>query len=191
MFTEAEKILVDLLSTSPQNREYQFCAGMICFELKKLDDAEKYADSGIKAHDKNPRFLKLKAKIEIEKRNYAKAIDLLDDASDIDSEDLDTWLLMAKAAKLRLQFKVVVKAASEALDLDEKNIEAYRYKCDGLLQMLHYDKAVKCYDQWFKLDPKNEEALRGKEESTGRLAESKSQERMPVNRMNTPQVSPR
>ncbi len=130
-------------------------------EKDKFDDALVVCEYAINQYPYSASLMLLKANLLIVTKSYSEALDLLEEAEQLDSTDTDLYILKTDAyLALDMQIKAaeVLEAAIENFDGDEK-LDLLFELSDVYDDYENFDKVFDCLELILKQDPANEEAL--------------------------------
>ncbi len=130
-------------------------------EKEDLPKAMEAAKLGSNQYPYSSSLLLKKADILIAKRRYAEALDTLEQASLLDSNDITLYILKTDAYLALDQQEKAVQLLSEALELftGEDRIELLFELADVYDDYEDFDKVFDCLKMILEVDPNNEESL--------------------------------
>jgi tetratricopeptide (TPR) repeat protein len=127
----------------------------------RFDDALTVCEYAINQYPNTSELLLLKANLLIVTKNYKDALDVLDEAEEIDSADTNLYILKTDAyLALDMQEKAaqVLEAAIEIFEGEEK-LDLLFELSDVYDDYENFEKVFDCLVLILKIDPANEEAL--------------------------------
>ena len=130
-------------------------------EKDDLVKAIEAAENGVDQYPYSSLLLVKKADILIASRNYQKALDLLEQASVLDANDINIYILRTDAYMALDQQEKAVSLLEEALLLfdGEERLELLFELADVYDDYEEFDKVFDCLKMILEEDPTNEEAL--------------------------------
>ncbi|MBN2135592.1 MAG: tetratricopeptide repeat protein [Acidobacteria bacterium] len=162
------KVLLDELLTVDNPEQAVF--DNLCYadySLKLYDDTMKAAELGLKKYPNNLILKKFKAKALFSKGEKGDAIDLLEEVSEADEKDVETWTLLTIYNFHDRDFSDCIDAAENTIELDPNSIIAYNYMGFSFIAKKKWDKAIKAFDKALEIDPKDKMAAKGKAQAIG------------------------
>ncbi len=130
-------------------------------EKDKLEEALVVCEYAMNQYPNTSDLLLLKANLLIVTKKYTEALDLLDEAEELDNTDSNLYILKTDAyLALDMQEKAaeVLEAAIETFEGDEK-LDLLFELSDVYDDYENFEKVFDCIALILKIDPANEEAL--------------------------------
>lgn len=151
-YDEALKILNDVLAIDPNYSEANKYTAYVMIEEKEYDNAEQYFKK-VKEEDLNAEDYQKWSKIYVDKKEFAKAYELLDKALALDTNDENTFFEYGKALFAEQKYGDARIKFGKAIELGILNVAAYVYAgiCDFYLN--EFDKGAEILTKSIELNP--------------------------------------
>lgn len=154
-FTEAEKILTDLLRIDPNNIHYLSLLAEINLQLDKYDIANQIIDNAIGLSPDNPYLFYIKTRISIQQGNFNEAESYINEAIELDPYDGDYFALLANIQLGRKQFDQALETANKALEIDAENLLALNTRSTALNKLNRSEESFNTIEGALREDPNN------------------------------------
>ncbi len=150
--TEAIESL-DAVPEAQRNEDYySYRAGLLLL-VGRADEAEPDIERALAENGNNTDALSLKAIIAIVKNDKAKALELANQAVNIDDKSASARIALSYALQANFKIEDALKAAREATLRDADNALAWARVAELELSIPNYDKSKEAAEQAVKLNP--------------------------------------
>lgn len=122
--SQAEEQFLAAVEATPKNAEAWNQLGIIAFERGDLEEAKIRFESAAKQNPLHPAYRRNSALVFAEQKEYDVALQLLNNAIELDPFDADTYLALAKVAWLNGKPDQAAMALNHAMKMDPANKEA-------------------------------------------------------------------
>lgn len=152
-FQKALDTSLRLYALDSSDDRVNFTVGSLLAELDRADEAEKYFDRAIELNPDDPRYFSNWAYLYVDRRNYSKAIEVLQQGTLHHPRSADLWGLLGLAYQRAGQDSSALKALDYALELDATQLGPYINL--GLIydERGEFEKALEVYDQALAIAP--------------------------------------
>lgn len=116
-------------------------------ELKKFEEALKYAEQGLNIDNMNPRIYLAKGLVYSNQSKSAKALKQFNRAIEISPLDPFPYLILASHHVKLKQYQEAIAAYDGAIRIKPDDIQPYLFKAQFLNELSNWDEALKVYDQ--------------------------------------------
>ena len=124
-------------------------------DLGKLDEAEQEAISGIGlGADSDFSFYAL-GTVRMERNDFRGAVAAASEATRLDPDDADNWLLEARARIALRQWHMALEAADRGLRCDPEHVECNNMRAFALVQLGRGEEAEHTLEASLNRDPEN------------------------------------
>ncbi len=154
-FSEAEKILTDLLSREPNNISFLYFLAEVYLQQDKFDEATRIIDSAIGQSPDTPHLFYIKSRIAIQQNKLNEAEKQINEAIRLDPYDADYMALLANIKLARKQFEEASEIASKALAIDSENILALNVRSTALNKLNRSEESFATIEGALREDPNN------------------------------------
>jgi len=154
-YTDAEKIVGQLITTVPDNDYFLFLMAEICLMQDNTVKAEEFINSAIGLNPEAGHYYFLKSRIYLMKDNYAEAENYIRHAVRIDPKDADFYALHAQIKLFRKQYDEALEIANEALALDASHVFALNVRSTALLKLNRKDESFDTIAEALYENPNN------------------------------------
>lgn len=154
-YSEAEKILRDVLATNPTDIQVQALLSEVSLQLNKYDEAYMLINSAIGVSPDIGHLFYIKARITIHQDKYDEAEENISRALELDPADADFYALWASIKLTRKQFEKALELANKALELDAQNLLGLNIRSTALLKLNKKDDSYKTIEGALREDPNN------------------------------------
>jgi tetratricopeptide (TPR) repeat protein len=151
-FDIALKILEEVLSIDPTYSEANKYKAYILIEQKKYDEAEQYFNK-VKPEDLNAEDYTKWSKIFTDKKEFAKAYQLLDKAVSLDSNDENTYFEYAKAMFADTKYAEANTLFLKSIELGNINLGAYVFSGVCYYYTKEFEKGIEILNKCIEKDP--------------------------------------
>lgn len=125
---EAEMAFMESVQQDPKNDDSWNQLGMISFERRDLDLAERRFRKALELNRLNPAYPRNLALVYAERKDYETARQLLQKSLALDPADSATYLALGKIQWLEGQFELACQSFDRALEIDPANREAQQLR---------------------------------------------------------------
>jgi tetratricopeptide (TPR) repeat protein len=152
-FSEAEKILADLLTGDANNIQYLSLLAEVFLQQNKFDQATRIVDNAIGMAPDVPYLFYLKCRIAIQQDKLAEAEKYIGQAIELDPADADYFALLANIKLARKQFGEALETANRALELDAENLLALNTRSTALNKLNRTEESFQTIQGALREDP--------------------------------------
>ena len=154
-FSEAEKILSNLLSEDPNNIHFLSLLAEVNLQQDKFDNANQIIDNAIGLSPDTPHLFFIKSRIAIQQGTLAQAEELINQAIESDARNADYFALLANIKLARKQFTEALDNADKALEIDSENIVGLNVRSSALNKLNRTEEAFDTIEGALREDPNN------------------------------------
>ena len=154
-YTEAEKILKDLLREDSGNIDCLYMLAEVNLQQDKFDAASNLIDSAIALSPDSPHLFYLKSRISIQLDNYNDAEKWISQAIELNPYDDDFFALYANIKLTRKQYSEALEYANQALEIDAENVLALNTRSTALLKLGKKEESFSTIEGALREDPNN------------------------------------
>ena len=150
--TEAIESLDAIPATERNGDFYSYKAGLLLL-VGRADEAEPDIETALRENQNNTDALSLKAIIAIVKNDTAKALELANQAVNIDDKSASARIALSYALQANFKIEDALKAAREATLRDVDNALAWARVAELELSIPNYDKSKEAAERAVTLNP--------------------------------------
>lgn len=154
-FTEAEKILSDLLTEDSNNIHYLTLLAEVYFQQENFENATSIIDNAIGISPDAPYLFYLKARIGIQLDNFDDAENNINQAIELDPYDADYFAVLANIKMARKLFEEALQTADQALEIDPENLLALNIRSSALNKLNRSQESFETIEGALREDPNN------------------------------------
>ena len=154
-FEEANKILLELLTTEPNNPHILSMCSEISYQLEDNERAINLINDAIGLAPDNDSLYYIKSKILLELEKYDESEKNLSIAISINPQDSDYFSLWASIKLARKQYDKAFELANKSLELDPENIIGLNTRSTSLLKLNRSEEAFETIKDALHEDPNN------------------------------------
>ncbi|MDA3613890.1 tetratricopeptide repeat protein [Polluticaenibacter yanchengensis] len=154
-YTEAEKILQDLLREDAGNIDLLYMLAEVNLQQDKSEAANHLIDSAIGLSPDTPQLFYVKSRIAIQLDNYNEAEKWIYHALELDPYNADYFSLLASIKLSRKQYHVALEYADKALEIDAENLLALNTRSTALIKLNKKEEAFETIEGALREDPNN------------------------------------
>lgn len=154
-FTEAEKILADLLSENSNNIHFLSLLAEVNLQQEKFENATNIIENAIGISPDTPHLFYIKTRIALHQENLAEAQKNINQAIELDPYDADYFALLANILLARKQFEEALKTANSALEIDAENLLALNTRSTALIKLNRKEESFETIEGALREDPNN------------------------------------
>jgi len=154
-FSEAEKILSDLLTTDPNNIYFLSLLADINLQQDKFDQATNIIDHAIGLSPDAPYLFYIKARIFAHQNKLGDAEKNIRQAIMLDPYDADYFAFLAHIKLARKQFNEALETANRALEIDAENLLALNTRSTALNKLNRSEESFETIQGALREDPNN------------------------------------
>ncbi len=131
---------------------YSYRAGLLLL-VGRADEAEPDIETALQENGNNTDAISLKAIIAIVRNDKARALDLANQAVNIDDKSASARIALSYALQANFKIEEALKAARQGTERDVKNALAWARVAELELSIPNYDKSKQAAEQAVKLNP--------------------------------------
>lgn len=154
-YTEAQKILSDLLTEEPNNIQYLSLMAQVFLRQDKYDNAISILDNAIGISPDEPHLFYMKSLVNLEQDNLKEAEIYINEAIEIDPYDADYFALLANIKLRRKQLEEALEMTSRALEIDAENLLALNTRSTVLNKLNRKEESYEAIVGALREDPNN------------------------------------
>jgi len=154
-YTDAEKLLSDLLNTDPNDIHLLALLAEVNLQQDNLGKAYKVIDNAIGLSPDNPYLFYIKSRIAIEQDNFTEAERSINQSILLDANDASYYAVMANIKLLKKQFEEALEIANRALGIDAENLLALNTRSTALTKLNRSEEAFATIEGALREDPNN------------------------------------
>lgn len=154
-YTEAEKLLMDLLSSDPGDILVLTLLAEINLLQDKFEKARAFLNSALAIRPDAHHLFYIKARIAIQQDKYDEAEKDINQAIEYNASDADYYALWSSIKLTRKKFEDALALADRALSLDAENILALNIRSTASLKLNNSDESFKSIENALREDPTN------------------------------------
>ena len=148
---EAETAYLEALELAPNRISILINLSKVQIYLNKLDEAKQNLDQAI-TRERNPQILINLALIEIKKSNENAAYKLLQEALQVDPNNIEALLESVGLAYSEKDFVTALNLIDRVLNLIPEDTKSWNLKGNVLYALQQFEEAVKCFDRAIQID---------------------------------------
>lgn len=152
-YTDAEKILKDLLSEDPLDIDFLTLFAEVNLQLKKFDIALKIIDDAIGLYPDEDILFYSKARILASQNKFDDAEKNLKQAIEIDPFNDASFAFWANIKATRKQFSEALNLADKSLEINPENILALNVRSIALLKLKKTEDSFETIEGALREDP--------------------------------------
>jgi tetratricopeptide (TPR) repeat protein len=150
--TEAIESLDAIPKTERNGDYYSYKAGLLLL-VGRADEAEPDIETALKENQNNTDALSLKAIIAIVKNDKAKALELANQAVNIDDKSASARIALSYALQANFKIEDALKQATQATEREPNNALAWARVAELELSIPNYDKSKDAAEKAVALNP--------------------------------------
>lgn len=154
-FTEAERILSDLLTEDSNNIHFLSLLAEANLQQDKFDNANNIIDNAIGLSPDASHLFYIKSRIAIQQDKLNEAEKHINQAIELDPYDADYFALLANIKLGRKQFNEALESANRALEIDAENLLALNTRSTALNKLNRSEESFKTIEGALREDPNN------------------------------------
>jgi tetratricopeptide (TPR) repeat protein len=154
-YSEAEKMLKNLLSEDPTDVNVLAMLGEVYFQEDKIENANAMIDSAIGISPDFSILFYIKARIVLHEGKYDEAEKYLEQALSLDPQDPDFYALWASIKLSRKQYEQALNLANKALEFHAEHILALNTRSTALLKLNRKEESFLTIEGALREDPNN------------------------------------
>lgn len=154
-FSEAERVLKDLLTGDANNVHLLSLLAEVNLQQDKPDAASSIIDNAIGLSPDNDYLYYMKSRIAIQQEKLSEAEKYVQHAIAIDPYDADYFALLAHIRLTRKQFETALETADQALEIDAQNLLALNTRSAALNKLNRSQESFETIEGALREDPNN------------------------------------
>lgn len=154
-FTEAEKILRELLFTDSNNIHYLILLAEVNLQQDRIGAARELINNAIGIEPDTPYLYYMKARISIQEENLADAEKHVRQAIQYNPYDADYFALLGHIKLHRKQYDEALESANKALEIDAENLLGLNTRSSALLKLDKKEESFQTIEGALREDPNN------------------------------------
>lgn len=154
-YSEAEKVLSDLLAEDSNNIHYLSLLAEVNLQQDKFDQATHIVDHAIGLAPGESFLFYVKARIAALQNSLADAEKNITEAIGLNPYDADYFAFLAHIKLLRKQFTEALETANHALEIDAENILALNTRSTALNKLNRKEESFETIQGALREDPNN------------------------------------
>ncbi len=154
-YSEAERILKDLLTEDSTNIQFLALLADVCLQQGKTDAALSIIDNAIGLSPDTPALFYIKSTICIEKENLVEAEKNLARAIQLDPHDAAYFALLAHIKLYRKKYEEALQLADQSLAIDPENLVGLNTRSNALLKLNKSAESFATIEGALREDPNN------------------------------------
>ena len=154
-FSEAEKVLSDLLSEDSNNVHFLSLLAEVNLQQDKFDPATNIIDHAIGLAPGESYLFYVKARIVAHQNHLGDAEKYISQAIGLNPYDADYFAFLAHIKLLRKQFNDALETANRALEIDSENILALNTRSTALNKLNRKEESFETIQGALREDPNN------------------------------------
>jgi tetratricopeptide (TPR) repeat protein len=154
-FSDAEKILRDLLTTDSGNIHYLSLLAEVNLQQDRLGSAKEIINNAIGLAPDAPYLFYMKARISIQEQNLVQAEADIRQAVEQNPYDADYFALLGHIKLHRKDFNEALNFANKSLEIDAENILGLNTRSSALLKLDKKEESFKTIEGALREDPNN------------------------------------
>nr|WP_315223829.1 tetratricopeptide repeat protein [uncultured Flavobacterium sp.] len=154
-YTEAEKVLKDLLAADANNIYLLSLLAEVNLQQDRFDVARSLIDNAIGLSPDVPHLFYIKSRIAIQQDEYDEAEKYIMQAIEFDPYDADYFAFLANIKLARKQYEVALEFADKALEIDAENLLGLNTRSTALLKLNKSEESFDTIEGALREDPNN------------------------------------
>lgn len=154
-FTEAGKMLLELLGEDPNNVDFLSLLAEINLEQDNLDVADSMIDDAIGLSPDTAHLFYVKSRIALQREKLEEAESSIGRAINLDPHDADHFALLSHIKMARKQFEGALETANRALEIDAGNLLALNTRSTALNKLNRKTESLETMETALREDPNN------------------------------------
>ena len=154
-FTEAEKVLSDLLMEDSNNIYFLSLLSEVSLQQDKFEKAEHIIDNAIGLSPDDSHLFYIKSRIVLQQDKLNEAEKLILQAIELDPYDADYFAFLANIKLGRKQFEEALDTANQALEIDAENLLALNARSTALNKLNRSAESFETIEGALREDPNN------------------------------------
>ncbi|HZV68564.1 MAG TPA: tetratricopeptide repeat protein [Saprospiraceae bacterium] len=154
-FTEAERILKELLSEDSNDIHLLSLLAEVNLQQSRPDTAKSIIDNAIGLSPDSPHLFFIKSRIAIQQDDYDGAERNIEQSIALDPYDADYFALLANIKLSRKQFEKALELSDTALEIDAENLLALNTRSTALLKLNKSEESFDTIRGALREDPNN------------------------------------
>lgn len=154
-YSEAGKILTELLSEDPNNPYILSYLAEVSLQQGKVEDANRFIDTAIGIAPEESQLFYIKARISIDESKLKEAEDFILQALHLDPNDAQYYALLGHIKMIRKQYQEALELANKALEIDAENIFALNTRSTALNKLNRKEESFETVEGALREDPNN------------------------------------
>ncbi len=150
--TEAIESLNAINESDRNGDYYSYRAGLLLL-VGRADEAEPDIETALRENQNNTDALSLKAIIAIVRNDKTKALELANQAVNIDDKSATARIALSYALQANFKIEEALKEARQATERDQTNALAWARVAELELSIPNYDKSKEAAERAVKLNP--------------------------------------
>ncbi len=152
-YTEAERVLKDLLTEDSNNIHVLSLLAEAYLQQDKIDLANKIIDNAIGLSPDSSGLFYIKSRIAIEQDNYNEAEKYIQQSIELEPYDADYFALLANIKLIRKKYEEALEIANKALEIDAENLLGLNTRSTALLKLNRNEEAFNTIEGALRNDP--------------------------------------
>jgi tetratricopeptide (TPR) repeat protein len=154
-YAEAEKILQEQLSQTPNDVHLLSLLAVVNLEQEKTGLADTFIDMAIGLDPQMAYLFYLKTRVAIQKEKYTEAEKHIGQAVSLDPWDADYFSVWASIKLTRKQYEEALELANKSLELDSENLLGLNMRSTALLKLNKKEESFTTIEGALREDPNN------------------------------------
>jgi tetratricopeptide (TPR) repeat protein len=154
-YSEAEKVLSDLLTEDSNNIYYLSMLAEVNLQQNKFDKANSIIDNAIGLSPDDAYLFYIKSRIAIQQEDLNAAEKYANQAIEFEPYDADYVALLANVKLGRKQYAEALDIANKALEIDAENLLALNIRSSALVKLNRSDESFQTIEGALREDPNN------------------------------------
>ena len=154
-YTEAEKVLKDLLAADANNIYLLSLLAEVNLQQDRFDVARTLIDNAIGLSPDIPHLFYIKSRIAIQQDEYDEAEKYIMQAIEFNPYDADYFAFLANIKLARKQYGVALEFADKALEIDAENLLGLNTRSTALLKLNKSEESFDTIEGALREDPNN------------------------------------
>lgn len=154
-FSEAEKILADLLSEDSNNIHYLSLLAEVYLQQDQFENANSIIKNAIGISPDEPHLFYIQSRIAIHQDDFNEAENAIQQAIDLYPYEADYFALLSNIKLVRKQFEKALDIANIALEIDPENLLALNTRSTALNKLDRSEESFETIEGALREDPNN------------------------------------
>ena len=154
-YKEAENILLNLLSSDPDDESVLALMAQVKMQLDDYKKAEELINSALAINPESAYFFFIKAQIYIHNETFDDAESTLKQAITLDPLEADYYAALASIKLWRKKFEAALELANQALEHESDNLMALNVRSTALYKLDRKEDAFESIEGALNNDPNN------------------------------------